>query len=95
LSVDENNFILVRGGISHRSEIIFNVKERKEIHDQYISDIIDIINKNLHGLIIIYCPIHTNCEFLHNKLQEILSNISIDYFHGGLRDDERKTVMNK
>ena len=31
LNIEENNFALIRGSTSHRSEIIFNVRERKEI----------------------------------------------------------------
>uniref|UniRef100_U9TP61 DNA 3'-5' helicase n=1 Tax=Rhizophagus irregularis (strain DAOM 181602 / DAOM 197198 / MUCL 43194) TaxID=747089 RepID=U9TP61_RHIID len=69
LIIEENNFALIRGSTSHRSEIIFNVKERKEIRDQYITEIISI-------------------------LQESLNNISINYFHGGLCDNERETAMN-
>ena len=94
LSIEKNKFTLIHDSTSYRSEIIFSVQERKEIHDQYITDIIDIINRNLHGCIIIYCPIHSKCEYLSNKLQENLSNISIDYFYGDLRDDEREISMN-
>lgn len=94
LTIEKNKLILIRGSTSHRSEIIFNVQERKEIHDQYISNIIDIINKNLLGKTIIYCASHSSCERLYNKLQENLSGISVGYFHGGLRDDERETIMN-
>ncbi|CAB4410237.1 unnamed protein product [Rhizophagus irregularis] len=94
LTIEKNKFTLIRDSTSHRSEIIFNVQERKEIHDQYITNIIDIINRNLHGRTIIYCATRFNCERLHNKLQESLTGISIDYFHGGLRDDERETAMN-
>ncbi|RHZ48037.1 hypothetical protein Glove_562g38 [Diversispora epigaea] len=94
LFIEKNNFNLICGSISYRTEIVYNVKERKEIHDQYITEIIDIIKKNLHGRIIIYCSIHNNCEFLHTKLQENLANISIDFFHSGLRDDEREKKMN-
>ena len=68
LTIEENNFIIIRSPISHRSEIIFNVQERKEIHNQYITDIIDIINRNSHGQIIIYCATRSNCEHLYNKL---------------------------
>lgn len=64
LFIDEGNFTLVRGSTNYRSEIVFNVKERKEIRNQYISDIIDIIEKHLQGRIIIYCSTHTNCEYL-------------------------------
>ncbi len=95
LTIEENNFIIIRSPISHRSEIIFNVQERKEIHNQYITDIIDIINRNSHGQIIIYCATRSNCEHLYNKLQENLSDISIDYFHGNLHDNEREMAMNK
>ena len=94
LSIEKNKFTLIRDSTSHRSEIIFNVQERKEIHDQYITNIINIMNRNLLGRTIIYCATHSNCERLHNKLQEILNGITIDYFHGGLRDDERETAMN-
>ncbi|PKC56006.1 putative sgs1 protein [Rhizophagus irregularis] len=94
LSIENNSFALIRGSTSHRSEIVFNVRERKEIRDQYITEIISIINDNLHGRIIMYCATHSSCEYLYNKLQENLNNISIDYFHGGLRDNERETAMN-
>ncbi|POG68773.1 putative sgs1 protein [Rhizophagus irregularis DAOM 181602=DAOM 197198] len=94
LIIEENNFALIRGSTSHRSEIIFNVKERKEIRDQYITEIISIVNANLLGRIIIYCATHSSCEYLYNKLQESLNNISINYFHGGLCDNERETAMN-
>jgi len=94
LTIEENNFVLVRDSASHRPEINFNVRERKEIKDQYIIDVINIINAHLHGHIIIYCATHFICEYLHNKLWEKLPNISIDYFHGGLRDDERETAIN-
>jgi len=94
LTIEENNFIIIRSPISHRSEIIFNVQERKEIHNQYITDIIDIINKNLHDRIIIYYPTHFKCEYLSDKLQENLFNILIDYFYGNLRDNEREISMN-
>ncbi len=96
LTIEKNKFTLIRDSTSHRSEIIFNVHERKEIHDQYITNILDIINRNLHGRTIIYCATHSNCERLYNKLQESesLNGISIDYFHGGLRDDEREIAMN-
>ena len=43
---------------------------------------------------IIYCATHSSCKYLYNKLQESLTNISIDYFHGGLCDNERETAMN-
>ncbi|PKK71360.1 P-loop containing nucleoside triphosphate hydrolase protein, partial [Rhizophagus irregularis] len=72
----------------------FNVNERKEIHNQYITNIVDIIKRYLPGRFIIYCATHSNCERLYNKLQENLTNISVGYFHGGLRDDERETIMN-
>ena len=94
LNIKENNFTLVRSLTNHRSEVIFNVQERKEIRDQYITDIINIINTNLLGRVIIYCATHSSCEYLYNKLQEILTDISIDYFHGGLRDNEREKAMN-
>ena len=94
LAIEEDNFTLIRGSTNHRSEIIFNIQERKEVRDQYITDIIAIINANLHGRIIIYCATHSSCEHLYNKLQENLANISIDYFHGGLHDNEREIVMN-
>ena len=94
LAIEENNFALIRGSTSHRSEIIFNVRERKEIRDQYIFEVISIINANLLGRIIIYCATHSSCEYLYNKLQENLTDISIDYFHGGLRDNEREKAMN-
>ncbi|RIA84551.1 P-loop containing nucleoside triphosphate hydrolase protein [Glomus cerebriforme] len=94
LTIEENNFALIRGSTSHRSEIIFNVRERKEIRDQYITEIISIVNANLLGRFIIYCAIHSSCEYLYNKLQENLTDISVDYFHGGLRDDEREKAMN-
>src|SRR5436190_4838327 len=87
LNIEEDNFAIICSSTSHRPEIIFNVQERKEIRDQYISDIIDIINANLLGRIIIYCATHFSCEYLHNKLQENLTNISIGYFYGGLRDN--------
>jgi len=93
LNIEENNFALIRGSTSHRSEIIFNVRERKEIRDQYITEIISIINANLLGHIIVYCATHTSCEYLYNKLQENLNGVSVDYFHGGLRDNERGTAM--
>ena len=44
LNIEENNFALIRGSTSHRSEIIFNVQERKEIRDQYITEIISMIS---------------------------------------------------
>ncbi|CAB4494122.1 unnamed protein product [Rhizophagus irregularis] len=94
LTIEENNFALIRGSTSHRSEIIFNVRERKEIRDQYVTEIISIINANLFGRIIIYCAIHSSCEYLYNKLQENLADIIVDYFHGGLRDNEREKAMN-
>ncbi|RGB24504.1 P-loop containing nucleoside triphosphate hydrolase protein [Rhizophagus diaphanus] len=94
LTIEKNKVTLICDSTSHRSEIIFNVQERKEIHDQYITNIIDIINRNLHGRIIIYYATRFNCECLHNKLQESLTGISIDYFHDGLRDDERETAIN-
>ncbi|GBC33646.2 putative sgs1 protein [Rhizophagus irregularis DAOM 181602=DAOM 197198] len=84
LTIEENNFALIRGSTSHRSEIIFNVRERKEIRDQYVTEIISIINANLFGRIIIYCAIHSSCEYLYNKLQENLADIIVDYFHSGL-----------
>ena len=93
LNIEENNFALIRGSTSHRSEIIFNVRERKEIRDQYITEIISIINANLLRRIIVYCATHTSCEYLYNKLQENLNGVSVDYFHGGLRDNERGTAM--
>ncbi len=31
LTIEDNNFALIRDSTSHRSEIIFNVRERKEI----------------------------------------------------------------
>lgn len=95
LIIEENNFALIRSSTCHRSEIIFNVQERKEIRDQYITDIITIVNTNLLGRIIIYCATHPSCEYIYNKLRENLIDISIDYFHGGLRDNERETTMNK
>jgi len=95
LTIEKNNFALIRDSISHRSEIIFNVRERKEIRNQYITEIISIINANLFGCVIIYCATHVSCKYLHNKLQETLTNISIDYFHSGLCDNEREIVMNK
>ncbi len=94
LTIEDNNFALIRGSTSHRSEIIFNVRERKEIWDQYIIEIISIINNNLSGCIIIYYAIHFNCEHFYNKLQENLTNISIDYFHGSLQDNKREKAMN-
>src|SRR3954454_9548202 len=80
LTIEENNFVLIRDSTSHRSEIIFNVRERQEIWDQYITEIISIVNANLLGRIIIYCATHSSCEYLYNKLQESLNNISINYF---------------
>ncbi|PKB99265.1 ATP-dependent DNA helicase, partial [Rhizophagus irregularis] len=94
LTIKNDKFTLVRDSTSHRSEIIFNVNERKEIHNQYITNIVDIIKRYLPGRFIIYCATHSNCERLYNKLQENLTNISVGYFHGGLRDDERETTMN-
>ncbi|UZO18211.1 uncharacterized protein OCT59_009531 [Rhizophagus irregularis] len=94
LTIKNDKFTLVRDSTSHRSEIIFNVNERKEIHNQYITNIVDIIKRYLPGRFIIYCATHSNCERLYNKLQENLTNISVGYFHGGLRDDERKITMN-
>ena len=94
LAIKDSNFKLIRGFTSHRPEINFNVQERKEIRDQYISDITNIINANLLGHIIIYCATHFSCEYLYNKLQENLTNISIGYYHGGLRDDEREIATN-
>ncbi|RIA79951.1 putative sgs1 protein, partial [Glomus cerebriforme] len=94
LAIKESNFMLIRGSTSHRPEIIFNVQERKEIRDQYISDVTNIINANLLGRIIIYCATHFSCEYLYNKLQENLTTISIGYYHGGLRDDEREIATN-
>ena len=94
MTLEENNFTLIRDSTSHRPEIIFNVRERKEIRDQYITEIISIINANLLGRIIVYCATHTSCEYLYNKLQENLNSVSINYFHGDLRDNERETVMN-
>ena len=69
------------------------MQKRKEIRDQYITEIINIINANLPGHVILYCATHSSCEYLYNKLQESLNDISIDYFHGGLRDNERETAM--
>jgi len=57
--------------------------------------LITIVNTNLLGRIIIYCATHPSCEYIYNKLRENLIDISIDYFHGGLRDNERETTMNK
>ncbi|PKK69994.1 putative sgs1 protein [Rhizophagus irregularis] len=94
LTIEENNFALIRGSTSHRSEIIFNVRERKEIRDQYINEVISIINENLPERVIIYCATHSSCEYLYNNLQENLTNISTDYFHGGLQDNEREKAMN-
>ncbi|EXX61815.1 Sgs1p [Rhizophagus irregularis DAOM 197198w] len=94
LAIEEDNFAIICSSTSHRPEIIFNVQERKEIRDQYINDIIDIINANLLGHIIIYCATHFSCEYLYSKLQENLTDVSIGYFHGSLRDDERETTMN-
>src|SRR5437763_16174435 len=85
LAIEKDNFALIRDSTSHRSEIIFNVQVRKEIRDQYITEIINIINANLPGHVILYCATHSSCEYLYNKLQESLNDISIDYFHGGLR----------
>jgi superfamily II DNA helicase RecQ len=93
LAIEKDNFALIRDSTSHRSEIIFNVQERKEIRDQYITEIISIINANLSGHIILYCATRSSCEHLYNKLQESLNDISIDYFHGGLRDNEREMAM--
>ena len=59
LTIEEENFVLIRGSTSHRSEIIFNVRKRKEIRDQYIIEIISIINENLPECIIIYCATHS------------------------------------
>ncbi|PKC11808.1 P-loop containing nucleoside triphosphate hydrolase protein, partial [Rhizophagus irregularis] len=94
LTIEKDNFAIIRSSTSHRPEMIFNVQERKEIRDQYINDIIDIINANLLGRIIIYCATHFSCEYLYNKLQENLTDVSLGYFHGGLCDDERETTMN-
>ncbi|CAI2202092.1 7600_t:CDS:1, partial [Funneliformis geosporum] len=61
---------------------------------QYITDVTNIINANLPGYIIVYCAAHFSCEYLYNKLQENLTNIVIDYFYGGLHDNEREIAMN-
>ncbi|CAB4405053.1 unnamed protein product [Rhizophagus irregularis] len=94
LTIEGNNFAIIRSSTSHRPEMIFNVQERKEIRDQYINDIIDIINANILGRIIIYYATHFSCEYLYNKLQENLTDVSIGYFHSGLCDNERETTMN-
>ncbi|CAI2182411.1 217_t:CDS:2, partial [Funneliformis geosporum] len=62
------------------------VQDQKEIYDQYIIDITDIINKNLYGRIIIYYATHSKCEYLFNKLQENLPDILMDNFYGGLHN---------
>ena len=66
LTIEEDNFVLIRGSTSHRSEIIFNVRERKEIRDQYIAKIINIIADALL-YIVQYIPAANICIISYKK----------------------------
>ncbi|RHZ67003.1 hypothetical protein Glove_303g107 [Diversispora epigaea] len=93
LGIDYQQISLIRDNNFEKNSIIFQVQKKKDNKEQFLEDILKIINEIEIGKCIIYCITIKSCEELFTNLQEKVSKEIINIYHSELSAKEKSNTF--
>jgi len=94
LGIDHQKMLLVRDRSFGNNSIIYQVQKKKDNKEQFIGDILKIINEIETGKCIIYCISIKECENLLTNLQStVVQKKEIIMYHGELSAKEKSNAL--
>ncbi len=92
LGIDYQKISLVRNRSFGNNSIIYQVQKKKDNKEQFLEDILKIINEIELGKCIIYCVSIRECENLLVNLQAKIQK-EITMYHGELSAKEKSNIL--
>jgi len=93
LSIDYQKISLVKDKSFENNSIIYQVQKKKDNKEQFLEDILKIINEIEVGKCIIYCVFIKECENLLTNLQAKVRKEVITMYHGELSAKEKSNAL--
>jgi ATP-dependent DNA helicase RecQ len=93
LGIDEKKLLLVWDRSFGNNSIIYQVQKKKDNKEQFLGDILKIINEIEVGKCIIYCVSIRECESLLTNLQAKVRKEIITMYHGELSAKEKSNAL--
>lgn len=95
LGIDHQKLLLVRDRSFGNNSITYQVQKKKDNKEQFLEDILKIINEIEVGKSIIYCVSIKECENLLTNLQAKVRKEEIIMFHGELSAKEKSNALSQ